>query len=291
VEYRESIYVGYRYYDSVDQAVLFPFGHGLSYTTFEYSDLQVKSASTEGEIALTVSLKVKNSGAVTGQEVVQLYVRDVESTAFRPDKELKGFAKVALQPGEEKEVALQLDQRAFAYYNTGLGDWHVESGAFEILVGASSRDIRLAESVQIESTQGGVTVPASDQFAVYGNFPRGAKISQADFEKLLGRPAPVNQMLPGEPFTLNTPIGDMESSFVGRQIGKRMQSGIEEMIQDDPDSPTALLMRAMIKEAPLRLMLMMGEGMNRTTLEALLLLINGRILKGLWAMLKAVVRR
>ena len=140
VEYRESIYVGYRYYDTVDQDVLYPFGHGLSYTTFEYSDLQLSQDQPHHARPAHRHLQVKNTGAVAGQEIVQLYVRDVESTAFRPDKELKGFAKVELEPGEETSVSIELTDRAFAYYDTLLGDWHVETGEFEILVGASSSD-------------------------------------------------------------------------------------------------------------------------------------------------------
>ena len=141
VEYRESLYVGYRYYDTVGQLVLFPFGHGLSYTRFEYRDLMLSHPQGANGEALTVTFKVKNTGKLAGKEVAQLYVRDVASTAFRPAKELKGFIKVALQPGEETSVTLELDRRAFAYYDPQLKDWRVEAGAFEILVGASSQDI------------------------------------------------------------------------------------------------------------------------------------------------------
>ncbi|HBX71202.1 MAG TPA: glycosyl hydrolase, partial [Chloroflexi bacterium] len=115
VEYRESIYVGYRYYDSVAQDVLFPFGHGLSYTSFEYSQLKLNQAQNPDGAAVTVRVKVKNTGKVAGQEIVQVYVHDVQSSVFRPAKELKGFAKVALKPGEETDVTLELDRRAFAF--------------------------------------------------------------------------------------------------------------------------------------------------------------------------------
>ena len=145
VEYRESIYVGYRYYDTAGVEVLFPFGHGLSYTTFAYRDLAL---TLDGE-TVTATFKVKNTGAVAGKETVQLYVRDLQSSLFRPDKELKGFAKVDLAPGEETEVSLTLDQRAFAFYDAGSQDWVVEAGHFEILVGASSRDIRLSAPLHL----------------------------------------------------------------------------------------------------------------------------------------------
>lgn len=152
VEYREGIFVGYRHYDTRDVEPLFPFGYGLSYTSFEYSDLQVDKKQIKDDETITVTVKIKNTGSMAGKEVVQLYVRDVESTMPRPEKELKGFEKVSLQPGEEKTMTFELDHRAFAYYNVKLKDWHVETGTFEILVGKSSRNILLKDTVDIEST-------------------------------------------------------------------------------------------------------------------------------------------
>lgn len=152
VEYREGIYVGYRYYDTKFIEPLFPFGYGLSYTKFEYRDLAVSSQKIQDNDTLTVTVKVMNTGAVAGKEIVQLYVKDVDSSIRRPEKELKGFEKVELQPGEEKTVSFTLNKRSFAYYNTELADWHVESGEFELQVGSSSRDILLAETVFVAST-------------------------------------------------------------------------------------------------------------------------------------------
>lgn len=152
VEYREGVFVGYRYYDTKQVKPLFPFGHGLSYTTFEYSDLKLDSSRIRDPDTVAVQVTVCNSGRLAGKEVVQLYVRDVESTVIRPDKELKGFAKVDLQPGERKTVSFTLDKRSFAYYNVQLQDWHVETGSFEVLLGRSSADIVLSESIHVEST-------------------------------------------------------------------------------------------------------------------------------------------
>lgn len=152
VEYREGIFVGYRYYDTKEIDVLFPFGYGLSYTTFEYSDLSLDKKEMTDRDTLTVKLKVKNIGKMRGKEVVQLYVRDVKSSVIRPEKELKGFEKVELNPGEEKEVVFTLDKRAFAYYNVDIKDWYVEEGEFEILIGKSSRDIMLKDTVYVKST-------------------------------------------------------------------------------------------------------------------------------------------
>lgn len=151
-EHKESVYIGYRYYDTAKKDVLFPFGYGLSYTQFAYSDLQLSAAKIQDTDEVTVTFKVKNTGSVDGAEVAQLYVKDTESTIFRPEKELKGYQKVFLKAGEEQVITLTLSKRAFAFYNVNLGDWQVESGNFEILVGASSRDIRLQADLTVEST-------------------------------------------------------------------------------------------------------------------------------------------
>lgn len=152
VEYREGIFVGYRYYDKKKMDVLFPFGHGLSYTTFEYSNLTVDKESMKDTDTVTVTADVTNTGKMAGKEVVQLYVADKKSTVIRPAKELRDFAKVELAPGETKTVAFSLDKRAFAYYSVKIHDWHVESGEFDILIGKSSRDIVLSKTVFVEST-------------------------------------------------------------------------------------------------------------------------------------------
>lgn len=152
VEYREGVFVGYRYYDKKKMDVLFPFGHGLSYTTFEYSNLKLSAERIKDTEEVTVSVDVTNTGALAGKEVVQLYVADVESTVNRPEKELRDFLKVELQPGETKTVTFVLNKRSFAYYNADISDWHVESGDFRILVGKSSRDIVLEAPLYVEST-------------------------------------------------------------------------------------------------------------------------------------------
>jgi len=151
VEYREGLFVGYRYYDKKEIEPLFPFGYGLSYTDFEYTRLSLSKKEIAEDDILEVRVNVKNIGNFAGKEIIQLYVKDVESSVIRPEKELKGFAKVALKPGEEKEVVFALGKRAFAYYDEDVGNWRVESGLFEILIGRSSRDIVLRETVRVNS--------------------------------------------------------------------------------------------------------------------------------------------
>ena len=153
VEYNEGVFVGYRYYDKKKMDVAFPFGYGLSYTTFEYSNIKTdKETLTEGD-NLQVSVDVTNTGDRFGKEIVQLYVADKTEAVRRPEKELKGFEKVALNPGETKTVTFTLDKRSFAWYNTDIHDWYAASGAYEILIAASSREVRLTKTIQWESTQ------------------------------------------------------------------------------------------------------------------------------------------
>lgn len=151
VQYREGIFVGYRYYEKKEMPVLFPFGFGKSYTTFEYGNMTVSSEEINENKTLTVTCEITNTGKRDGMEIVQLYIRDKESSVIRPIKELKGFEKVALKAGETKKVAFHLEKRSFAYYEPSISDWFVEYGEFEILIGASSQDIRLSKSVYVNS--------------------------------------------------------------------------------------------------------------------------------------------
>lgn len=151
--YEEGIFVGYRYYEKRKMQTRFPFGHGLSYTQFAYTDLQVSAASTKVGDPVHATLTITNTGNVPGAEVVQCYVRDTHSRLKRPEKELKHFAKVYLQPGESKTVTFDFCERDFAYYDPAYGGWIVDSGEFVLLFGASSADIRLSAVVTLESTQ------------------------------------------------------------------------------------------------------------------------------------------
>ncbi|MGH4052899.1 MAG: glycoside hydrolase family 3 C-terminal domain-containing protein [Clostridium sp.] len=150
-EYREGVFVGYRYYDKKDMDVLFPFGYGLSYTTFHYSNLKLSSKEIKDIGTLTVTVDVTNTGDKAGKEIVQLYVGAKESNIIRPLKELRGFEKISLNKGETKTVTFILNKRAFSYYNTQIHDWYVETGDYQILIGKSSRDIVLNDTVHVEA--------------------------------------------------------------------------------------------------------------------------------------------
>jgi beta-glucosidase len=152
VRYGEGLFIGYRYYDAKELPVLFPFGHGLSYTTFAYSNAQVSAKTFRDVDGLTVTVDVTNTGQMAGKEIVQVYVHDRASGLVRPEKELKGFAKVALQPGETKSVAIKLDTRAFAYYHPEYKQWITEDGDFDILIASSAAQIHHTLAVRLEST-------------------------------------------------------------------------------------------------------------------------------------------
>ena len=180
VEYREGLYIGYRYFTTAEKAVRFPFGYGMSYTTFAYSDM----AADEQRVSLTVT----NTGSVAGTEIVQLYIAKKNSELFRPAKELKGFARVTLAPGEKQRITIMLDDKAFRFWNVKANRWEIEGGEYELLVGASVEDIRLCEKISVHGT---ATVhPYEDRDLDCYYKGDVLHVSDADFEKLLGHPIP-----------------------------------------------------------------------------------------------------
>ena len=184
VQYREGLYVGYRYYQTAGVPVAFPFGHGLSYTSFAYSDLK---ASADG-----VTLTVTNTGTRKGAEIVQLYVAKPDAKIFRPAQELKGFAKVPLRPGESRTVAIPLDDKAFRYWNTQTNRWEIEGGQYELRIGASSADIRLTAAVEVAGTD------APDPYAgkTLPHYKTGSvqNVPDAEWETLLGHAIPQDKI-------------------------------------------------------------------------------------------------
>ncbi len=151
VDYGEGVFVGYRYYDSRNMEVAYPFGFGLSYTTFEYTDISTSKDSFSDAETVTVTVSVKNTGSVAGKEAVQLYIRDNTGVTIRPEKELKGFEKIMIEPGQTRTVSFTLDKRSLAWYNTDIHEWYAASGEYDILIGASSRDIRLTKKISFKT--------------------------------------------------------------------------------------------------------------------------------------------
>ncbi|MBQ9912936.1 MAG: glycoside hydrolase family 3 C-terminal domain-containing protein [Clostridia bacterium] len=219
VQYRESIYVGYRFFDKAKKTVQYPFGHGLSYTKFEYSDIKLSKKKIKGGEKLSVSFKLKNTGDRAGAEVAQVYVCPPESKIYKADRELKGFTKVFLEKGEEKKVTVELDERAFAYYNVNINDWHTESGAYKIIVAASSRDSRLYASVEVETDKPDAEVPDYTKSApIYYNVDSMASIPDKQFEAVLGRPIPFNGEYKKGDLTINCSLAQVKCSPFGKVL-------------------------------------------------------------------------
>ena len=274
-EYREGIYVGYRYYDKAKKSVRYPFGHGLSYTTFAYSDLIVRDRK--------VSVQVKNTGAVSGAEVVQLYIAAPKGGFFRPVRELKGFERVELEPGESKTVEFTLDDRSFAIWSEG---WKIPGGTYTVQIGSSSRDIRLEQSIEIVGEE--ISLPvwqAGSWYETLSGHP-----SREEWEKLMGHPVPVISEPKKGQFTMDSTCMEMkEHSFV-----MKIQYMVTENIiakgfggKKDMSDPSYKMMITCATDCPMRSVVISSGGMmNDSLAQGMLHMANGHYIKGLAAMLK-----
>ena len=274
-EYREGIYVGYRYYDKAKKSVRYPFGHGLSYTTFAYSDLIVRDRK--------VSVQVKNTGAVSGAEVVQLYIAAPKGGFFRPVRELKGFERVELEPGESKTVEFTLDDRSFAIWSEG---WKIPGGTYTVQIAASSRDIRLEEAVEISGEE--MAIPAWQAGSWYETL--SGHPSREEWEKLMGHPVPVISEPKKGQFTMDSTCMEMkEHSFV-----MKIQYMVTENIiakgfggKKDMSDPSYKMMITCATDCPMRSVVISSGGMmNDSLAQGMLHMANGHYIKGLAAMLK-----
>jgi beta-glucosidase len=207
VRYGEGVFIGYRWYDARDLDVSYPFGHGLSYTTFAYDGLVVTTSGShrDGDLAVTVALTVTNTGTVEGKEVAQVYVGATGASVVRPPRELKSFAKVSLGPGESRGIVLSLDARAFSYWSTPRQEWVVEAGDFEISVGASSRDLRLSETVHIDAPSIAAPLNARSTLQEWSDDPVGGPLLRS----ALALDDPANAGNPLRDAELNKLVGSM----------------------------------------------------------------------------------
>jgi beta-glucosidase len=264
VQYREGPYVGYRFHDTAGVPARFAFGHGLSYTSFEWTDIVLEGEGTE----VTISLTVTNVGSRAGSDVVQVYVRDPLSTLHRPHQELKGFAKVHLAPGAHHRVSLALDRRSFAVWDVAAHDWLVEAGHFEVVVARSSADPVAVLDHQVESQDQITPVPS----------PAALVATDEEFEALLGRPIP--PVVPLRPFTRNSTLEELETTLVGRALGAAVvRVGLQRAAAEfpDPDEATVAMVRSAIREGPVRaLVLLSGAMVPFRAVDALLAGLNGR---------------
>ena len=260
VQYRESIFSGYRYYDRTGIEPAFPFGHGLSYTTFRYSNL----IASEENGRISVSLDVTNTGTCYGKEAVQIYVAAENSRIARCVKELKGFAKPGLEPGETKTVQILLDDRSFSYYDTAQHAWMVEEGNYRILAGSSSRDIRCEASIFCPGTKTPFTWIPADYTEPDGE---GKRFTEAAFGQALGTPVPPVRAL--KPFTGSSSVLELTESGMGKLIRKGIAFAKTRLsdkgITDD-----------MIMESPIRMAFWLSSRVTWDTVDAIADVFNGK---------------
>lgn len=274
-EYQEGIYVGYRYYDKAGRPVRYPFGHGLSYADFEYSKLGVHGHS--------VSVKVKNVGSVRGAEVVQLYIAPPQSGMFRPVRELKGFSRVELNPGESTTVCFELDDRSFAIWADG---WKIPSGTYTVQIGASVQDIRLEESIDITGEE--IAAPVWQAGSWYENL--SGEPSREEWETLMGHPVPIQAEPKKGQFTMDNTCLEMKD----HSLVIKIQYKVTEKIiakgfggKKDMSDPAYRMMLICATDCPMRSVVISGGGaMSDSLAEGLLHMANGHFIKGITAMLK-----
>ncbi len=255
VQYRESIWMGYRYFDSAKQSVLFPFGHGLSYTTFDYSDFEIQGDAAAIELSkdgvVNAKVTVTNSGERAGAEVVQIYIGQEQPSVPRPNKELKAYAKVFLQPGESKVVEFTLDYRAFAFWCVNRSTWIAESDDYKVYVGASVADIRAQSKVAIRTDY--VQAEVNDKLRAYFE-PEKRDFSDAAFSAILGQDIPAEPAV--LPFTMNSTMGEIAQTEVGGTLYDALMSSFAAMMGGDSNEAAAeadrLMAESMVKDMPLR---------------------------------------
>ena len=236
---------------------------------------------------LEVSVDVTNNGDFAGKEIVQLYVRDVESTIFRPDKELKGFTKLELMPGETKTATFICDKRSFAYYNVHLDDWVVETGTFELLVGASSVEILSKATVKVISTSN-FDESLNDQretLQKYYSVMPDWDVTKLDFEALYGKTIVHDPVSQKGSFDRNTTIREIQTTFVGRQLYKIIGKQVDKMF-GNVDAKQVAMIIAMIDELPLRnLSMTTGGKVTSKHVDALIEVLNGHVIVGVQKLL------
>ncbi len=281
VLYKESIYVGYRYYDTFNIAVRYPFGYGLSYTTFTYANLVLKYEFSEGKIRYAVSFDVTNTGATSGAEIAQLYVASKAAGVYKPSHELRGFAKVRLEPNETKRVTIYIDQDDLRIYDLTTHEYFLEKGRYVFEVGASSRDLRLSKEVLIEGEDASHLV--DDDLGDYYAPHHPLTVSDEQFEKILQDRIPVARDRKIRPFSKNSTLKDIEDTMVGKIITKTLHNMANKMTGEDIEATRRMFIESALT-MPLRGYTMSGMMSNRA-IDGIVHLANRHLIRGLWCLL------
>jgi len=283
VEYRESIFVGYRYFDTAQKSVRYPFGHGLSYASFSYSNLRLASPHLNADETLQITLDVTNTGSVSGAETVQLYVAHHSDVMFTPEQELKGFEKVSLAPGETKSVSFSLTRRDLSFYDVVAQDWRVEGGMYELRISASSRDVRLTAQMET-APDADVHVPDLRAAApCFYDLSGGIDVPDSAFAAVLGHAIPARERQKGEKHTLNVTLSEVKHTllgwllaFVGRKIA---ESALE------TNEVNRNVIDHVLYTTPLRLMSSESD-ISPRQIEGIVHLFNHEFFKGIKALLQ-----
>jgi len=294
VEYRESIFVGYRYYDAAEKQVLFPFGHGLSYTVFAYSNLCLSSDTVGAEDTVTVTVDVQNTGMYDAAEIVQIYVQPPESVIFKAKKDLRGFSKIFLKAGETGTVSIALNSRSFAYYNTKMHGWHVEEGTYTVLAGASSRDIRLRKYIHAEAAPCSAAVPdfRHDAPVYYALNKSNPVFTQQQFEAVYGAEMPGTVLPHKGGYHLNATLSEVKGTFAGRILNRNVRRQMAESFKKDPRPDEVRMQQASVDDLPLRALVSFSGGeIGFKMLESLLLMMNGHFFRGLFSLCRSAAKK
>ena len=290
VEYREGLYVGYRYFESVDAPVLFPFGFGLSYTTYDYRDLKLDKTSLKEGDTLKVSVTVDNKGDRDGKEIVQLYVKHEGKTVYMPKIQLRAFDKVNVAAKSSATVTFMLDKRAFAFYDVNEKDWVVESGDYEIAVGGNVRELKCSATVHVEGS-----VREDEKCTAKGWYfsPDIKKpVPDDDFASLFkgGKTTRISHKCEKGSFTSDDSFEDMShTSGLARFLLSFAKPMIRMSMGVDKYDPNFLMIFEVLKTSPLRSLAFSSQGMfNMKMVDGMVIMMNGQFFKGLFALLKAI---
>lgn len=292
-EYRESIFVGYRYYDTAQKAVQYPFGYGLSYTAFTLRGLTVNANSFTAGETLTVTACAANTGSAAGACVAQLYVGRKADAVMRPEKELKAFAKVFLAAGESKQITFTLDSRSFAYYNTECKDWAIEGGTYTLHLALDSRTV--CESAQIQVTgDGKETLVKANRSTVptYFALPQGVfTVSTEEFARLYAHKLPPLEHLRGELFGQDTCLADLHHTLKGRVLHHIAKKQVQASYQDGGIEDMQMMAEASMMHMPLRSLCNMGGGgIAPDMVDGVADILNGHYIKG-WKKVKPLLKK
>ncbi len=264
VQYRESIFTGYRYYLDRDIPVQYPFGYGLSYTSFRYDDISLKEEGDE----IAVTCTVTNTGGIAGRESVQVYTSVEDSRIRRPLRELKDFASVLLEPGEKKTVCFRIAKEDLRVYDSADHAWKLEDGTYRFEICASSADVRLTESIRIASEDTVHEIYPENYLGITGGI---LTVSDGDFEKVLGRPLPQPASI--LPITRNSSIADLQETRLGRHLHRMVKRAMRKYtLRGVRDS--------MVFESPLRMMLMASSKVTWDTVDGVAQVLNGEVRAG-----------